>query len=316
MRGRRVRCTWMVRVAAVILMWSLAVVGAFGAFPGAGSYLLPEEQNLPAMQAPAPSFGAAPLGADPKAMELYDVATGLVTRVPSADPSQRSLSEGLESTPPYVGSLGGIDTRTVFSPDDRVQITDTTVYPWRTICSLIVTFPDGTQFIGSGAIVGDECGHGNHVLTAGHMVHSVDHGGWASSVKVIPGRDGSYMPYGYTWATYLRSYTGWTEYQDSRHDWALMTIDYDHASLGWMGRMTAASSSAVYTGTLNTAGYPGDKGGDDQYWTADSGDSADEYNHWYWLDTYGGQSGSPVWVYYSSSGNRYILTTHAYEYTN
>jgi V8-like Glu-specific endopeptidase len=316
MRGVRERFAWMARVVVIIMMWSLIAVGAVAAFPGAGTYLPADEQDLPVMQASLSTLGEAPLGTDATAMVQYDVATGLVTCVPSVDPSQRSLVTGMTHTSPYVGSLGGIDDRTVFPPDDRVHITDTTVYPWRTVCSLIVTFPDGSKFIGSGAIVGDDCDHGNHVLTAGHMVHSQDHGGWASSVKVIPGRDGAYMPYGYTWVTYMRSYRGWTDYQDPGHDWALLTLQYDYASLGWMGRATATASSDVYTGMLNTAGYPGDNGGDDLYWTADSGHSADEYNHWYWLDSYGGQSGSPVWIYYSSSGNRYILTTHAYEYTN
>jgi len=43
----------------------------------------------------------------------------------------------------------------------------------------------------SGAII-DEF----HVLTCGHNVYLHDNGGWASSVEVIPGMDGSYEPFG------------------------------------------------------------------------------------------------------------------------
>jgi hypothetical protein len=49
------------------------------------------------------------------------------------------------------------------------------------------------------------------------------------------------------------------------------------------------------------------------YWDADVGRTANEYNHWYYMDTAGGQSGSPVWLYnYFGAGNRYIMTVHAY----
>jgi len=128
--------------------------------------------------------------------------------------------------------------------------------------------------------------------------------------------DGNYRPYGSSFVTYMRTYTGWIESEMPEHDWAVLSLDKSLGLFtGWMGRQTDSPSSSIYTGILNTAGYPGDLNyGKYMYRTSDYGDSADEYNHWYWLDSAGGQSGSPVWRY--DGTNRYILTIHAYSYEN
>gem|GEM_PF-3311502 len=250
---------------------------------------------------------------DPTAVEIYDATTGDTVIIPSDDVTQQVVETSSNSTPPFEGLLPiGVLPLTVFPPDDRVQIADTTAYPWRTICRLIIKFPGSTStYIGSGAIIGCDDGHGYHVLTAGHNVHDLSLGGWASSVKVVPGLDGNYMPYYYAWDANIQSYTGWTQNQDHRYDWAVITLDRNLGDYtGWMGRMTRSWFSSVYTDGLNTAGYPGDKGGYTMWYDFDDGKTADEYNHWYYMDTYGGQSGSPVWRLEDS--DRYILTIHAY----
>ena len=199
----------------------------------------------------------------------------------------------------------------VFPPDDRQQIFTTSNYPWRTICKLFITAQDNTQYIGSGAIL-DEF----HVLTCGHCAYLHEHGGWAKQIEIVPGMNGLSDPYGSAYVTYMRSYTGWTQDELPEHDWAVLTLDRSTGLFtGWMGRQTLDSSSPIYTGVLNTAGYPGDLDyGYNMYHTSDNGDRAEEYNHWYWLDTAGGQSGSPIWRY--NGTNRYILTIHAYAYEN
>jgi len=197
----------------------------------------------------------------------------------------------------------------VFPPDDRQRVSTTSTYPWRTICKLFITAQDNTQWIGSGAIL-DEF----HVLTCGHCAYLHGHGGWAKQIEIVPGMNDISDPYGSTYVTYMRSYTGWTQDELPEHDWAVLTLDRSIGLFtGWMGRQTLDPSSSIYTGVLNTAGYPGDLDfGYNMYYTSDYGDRADEYNHWFWLDTAGGQSGSPIWRYDGS--NRYILTILAYEY--
>ena len=195
---------------------------------------------------------------------------------------------------------------TIFGDDDRIRITPTTSYPWRTIVKLYITF-DGSIYIGSGAII-DEL----HVLTAGHCVYSHFNGGWAESIKVVPGMDDGNEPYGHAWATNMRTYKRWIDYQDHQHDFAVITLDSNIGQqTGWMGLKTFYSYDPRYSNGLNVAGYPGDlDGGLNMYFDYDSGRVADEYNHWYYMDTTGGMSGSPVWTY--DGTNRYILSVCAY----
>ena len=202
-------------------------------------------------------------------------------------------------------------SNTVFGTDDRVEIPDTSIYPWRTITKLFMQFPDGSYSSCTGCIIGSSDGHGYHVLTAGHCIYSHDNGGWAEVVRVVPGYDDGYMPYGDSYATNIRTYTGWTIDRDWNHDWAVLTLNKSIGdSTGWMGRKTASYTDSMYTGNLNTAGYPGDKGGQTMWFNSNVGRTTNEYKHWYYMDTYGGQSGSPVWTY--DGTNRYIITVHAY----
>lgn len=87
--------------------------------------------------------------------------------------------DGIEDVPGYVGAEGAAadlwtpptadltdvgeasfgppppQAETVHGPDDRVQITNPSVYPWRAQCSLAMTAADGSRWIGSGTFIGD-----------------------------------------------------------------------------------------------------------------------------------------------------------------
>ena len=255
---------------------------------------------------------------DPTAMEIYDLATGDVTRIASSDASQQPLVPGLTQVEPFSGLIPpGFVPESVLPPDDRVRVYTTESYPWRTICKLFITANDNSNWVCSGSIIGCPDGHGYHILTAGHCVYMHDHGGWVNSIEVVPGLDYDYMPYNYAWATFMRSYTGWTSSADHRHDWAMVTLDRNIGDYtGWMGRITTSDMS-WYENGFNSAGYPTDldcgvtnSSGLCMYFDFDYGRTANEYNHWYYMDTFGGQSGMPVWYY--DDPNRYIATIHAY----
>jgi len=255
-------------------------------------------------------------------MGVYNVATSAVTEIPCNDPSQIADEPGIKFTEPYAGLLSSdVTPETVFPPDGRtvVSYSTTTTYPWRTVCKIYMTAADGTKWMGSAAIVGPgQGGHGYFILTAGHCVYMAAHGGWVSSIEVIAGYDGAQaqqyqsMPYYHAWVTNMWTYNGWIVNGDWNYDMAFCSLDRNLGDYtGWMGRMTAGSSNSIYTGILNTAGYPGDKdSGVRMYFDSDYGRTATEYKHWYYMDTYEGQSGSPVWYYDGTS--RYILTVHAY----
>jgi len=208
-----------------------------------------------------------------------------------------------------------LETSTIFGTDDRERVQNTTEFPFRTICKLYIKAQDGSLFIGSGAIIDSF-----HVLTCGHCVYIHDHGGYASEIKVVPGKDLSSEPYGHAYSTDLRTFEGWISDEDSlEDDLGLITLDrYIGNSTGWMGLKTENYLSSIYHNAY-TAGYPSDlNDGEAQYNTSDNQD-ADTYLgyntnlHRYKLDVVGGQSGSPVWNF--DGGERYIISVIAYSST-
>ncbi|MHA2182866.1 MAG: trypsin-like serine protease [Promethearchaeota archaeon] len=199
-----------------------------------------------------------------------------------------------------------LSTSNVIGEDNRVRVTATDSYPWSAIVKLYITWGSDV-YIGSGTMIDK-----NHVLTAGHCVYSHSRGGWADSVKIIPGADNGNEPFGHAWAIDTRSYSNWINNAEQEHDFAVITLDRDIGlQTGWMQLHTRLSSSSIYTGILNTAGYPADLDyGENMYWSSEIGDLADEFIHWYFLDIEGGQSGSSVWIYDGTYG--YILSLIAY----
>ena len=195
----------------------------------------------------------------------------------------------------------------VIGSDDRVRITPTTSYPWSTIVKLHMTWNEYSNYA-TGVLINK-----NHVLTAGHCVYSHLHGGWPNSIKVVPGEENGNEPYGHAWVVKMRTYIDWMENASFEHDFALLTLDSDIGlQTGWMGVYTTLASSSMYASMLNTAGYPYElDNGKNLYWCSDYGVSAGEYTHRYNLDTTGGQSGSPVWIY---NNGPYVISIVTYGY--
>jgi len=226
-----------------------------------------------------------------------------------------NVETSIQKASPFQGLLPySVNPEVEPFPEDREKVADTNTYPWRTICKLFITAADGTEWIGSGSIIGSSDGYGYHVLTAGHVAYLPYHGGWAESIEIIPGLSGDYMPFYKAYVTSIRTYSGWIESQRVEDDWALLTLDRDiGAYTGWMGYQTLDWEDPVYTDIVNTAGYPGDlEDGFFQYMDTDYGYSASEFIHRFYLGAASGQSGSPVWTYSSDTGERYILSILAY----
>ncbi|MEM9774822.1 MAG: trypsin-like serine protease [Chloroflexota bacterium] len=279
-----------------------------------------EQMSIPNKPAPAVN-GSSSGNLDIESIEVYDVAAG-TSAVLEAGLIPESVGEPYKSTAENIGLLPSPTTESVIGTDDRARIFNTTTFPWRTITKLFVTFPNGAQYGCSGAIIDNY-----HVLTAGHCIHDSSLGGWASTVEVIPGFDDGYTPYSRAYSTYMRTYTEWTQNRDWNHDWALLTIDRNiGAYTGWMGRETGATSSSIYTGVINTAGYPGDSAtipndpcptnSQCMYFDADNPHSVTDLKYYYYMDTFGGQSGSAVWRYDSTNVERYIQAVHAYGFNS
>lgn len=69
------------------------------------------------------------------------------------------------------------------------RINPTSGNPYRSICQLEVTFPNGTRSAGSGCFVGRRV-----ILTVAHVVYDKGSGGAATSIDVFAGRNGTGSP--------------------------------------------------------------------------------------------------------------------------
>ena len=192
--------------------------------------------------------------------------------------------------------------------DDRTKVGDTTAPPWCKVCKIYKVAGNGDQYIASGWFAGPRT-----VITSGHVVFSKESGGWAQAVEVIPGMSGSYRPFGSDGRpAEIRSVRGWTEDQDANYDIGCIilpdnTLGRQVGSFGF----GAYSDNTLRGSLVNTAGYPADidHGMTMEFTSGAVGDLTDHMLS-YLLDSYGGQSGSPVWRYVDSG--RYVVGVHGY----
>ncbi|MER6678369.1 trypsin-like serine peptidase [Streptomyces sp. NPDC000983] len=195
-------------------------------------------------------------------------------------------------------------------PDDRVRITDTTAYPWRAHASLLITAADGALYYGTGWFIGP------HTLaTAGHVVCIKNSGvpgrdGWVRSIRVMPGRDGESLPYGFATSTVFRSTEAWTKHGDRNYDYGAIILPTDLGKVtGWLG-FAVFPDADLLAGTGEISGYPADKPPGTQWYGSREISSVSPTKVYYKIDTMGGQSGSAV--YHATQGTRYGVAVHAY----
>ena len=187
-------------------------------------------------------------------------------------------------------------------------MTNNEVYPWRCICSLLITANTGALYIGTGWLAAPRL-----LLTAGHCVYMSDEGGWVPQIEVIPGRDATERPYGSAVARDFRSVTGWTRDGDSDYDYGAILLPGQALGdqLGWFG-YASRDDDNLRGITVNLAGYPGDGGkagieAPSGMTAAPSPTRGGQIT--YVADTYGGQSGAPVWEM-TPDGDRYGVAIH------
>ena len=189
-----------------------------------------------------------------------------------------------EITPKYYRlPTDEITLESVCEGDSRVKVTATTTMPYKAICKLYMKAPSGKNYIGSGWLT-----HQNKLYTAGHCVFDRESNGWMKSIIVVPALSGLTEPYGRYDAISLTATRGWVENGSPRYD---------------MGAIKLASNvthTDVFTPSLGdpnrgeVCGYPADRDtGIFQYRMEDLLMKA-EGQFKYTLDTFGGQSGSPL----------------------
>ncbi|WP_226436208.1 trypsin-like serine peptidase [Rhodococcus yananensis] len=196
----------------------------------------------------------------------------------------------------------------VIGVDDRIRITTTNVYPWRVHASLLIQLADGSYASGTGFFIGPRT-----VITAGHCVFVQGSGprrGWVRSVTVMPGRNGSVLPYGSVTVSGsgIRSVVGWTQNGNSNWDVGALILPTELGSrTGWLG-FGYYSDATLLASTANLAGYPGDKPSGTLWYHSRRLLSVSAGRIHYQVDTFGGQSGSAV--YRLVDGHRYAFGIH------
>ncbi|MEH2203110.1 MAG: trypsin-like serine protease [Nostoc sp.] len=231
----------------------------------------------------------------------------------------------------------------VFSPDGRTKVSNTTTFPFSAIGKIRVHWkgPDGVIdtaddiiINGSGAMIDSY-----HFLTAGHCVYDTRYGGWADKIEVMLGSKGNiiagtnradYEYYSEAKSVYTRSFEGWTQGDQTKsetfqYDIGLVTLDRNIGNFtGWFNY---GYDDNLSSGTLmNVTGYPSDKfdsnsdGKFDNYdmWTqsgqiTSTTDSILRSNQ---LDIVNGNSGGPLWLNNSNTNKPTIYGVASNETTS
>jgi V8-like Glu-specific endopeptidase len=223
---------------------------------------------------------------------------GSVTEEPASD-AVRAIVNEMTAAP--VGSPAGALT---VGADDRVQITDSSQYPFTAIGWLFGQNQSDGWATCSAALIGPKT-----VITAAHCVYDHWNGGWMKQLMYVPGAvDATSAPFGvFDWDSvhilqgYLSNYDG--ETYDSVMPWDLAVINLIEPAgdtLGWLG-FQVDNHGNWNAGIL---GYPADKP-EGTMWFSKCAITDKNYegllpvetgnSFWHTCDTFSGSSGSSIW---------------------
>lgn len=190
----------------------------------------------------------------------------------------------------------GEDERELVIPED---------FPFTAICALRIKTRTGATYIGTGYFVSPRV-----ILTAGHCVYIHSAGGWAEAIEVSPARNGKDTPFGTVVAKKFYALDAWRKKQDSNSDFGIIVLP-EGSSLGtrtgYFECKTLRCNADYKKHLLHISGYPGDKGGKQQWYMSGMGECQGPLLK-YDIDTMGGQSGSPVWI--SIDNRHYAVGVH------
>ncbi|PIU50460.1 MAG: hypothetical protein COS92_01255 [Desulfobacterales bacterium CG07_land_8_20_14_0_80_52_14] len=211
-----------------------------------------------------------------------------------------------------VGSLGiDAESRLQNSLETFTDITavgNTEEYPWRVLTKVFMTFPNG-NYVCSGTLI-----QPSYAITAGHCVNNGSGGAWASQIVVTPGYRDNWAPYGSAASGTFLSFAGWTTYGDFNYDIGVVALDRPIGSATGWHAFGYTTDHNFYLATLfNNGGYPAQSeygfNGNTLFYRYGYNDGyySDLPKQVYFLKpSWGGQSGSSEYVYYTDTGVRVV----------
>lgn len=228
-----------------------------------------------------------------------------VPSLPSYRSPQRSFGMELESARPESDqeqfpdvALASFGDATIFEvvigQDDRVQVPveRMATNPFRQICALRIRSKSGKTYVGTAWFIGPRT-----LATAGHCVFLQNDGGWAESIRVIPAKFGASEPLGVLTSKQFGSVDGWVEQRSRDFDYGVIHLDDPVVGTRVGNFEVRVLDASTLKGTdAQVSGYPADRDAATfQYFHMRPLQDVTESRLIYDIDTFGGQSGSPIW---------------------
>jgi len=229
---------------------------------------------------------------------------GRIEAVPGFN-RRRAVTAGLPLSRPRAGS--DMVAQSASGLVELAPVPDTTSIPWRSICQLIITRQDDTKEYGTAWFAGPSL-----LVTAGHCIIDRNNGGWASSIAVVPGSNGTDPPPFNTWeAAGIEAHSNWVNKADPHFDYGFISLADSTVGrqLGWFG-FAVLPDEQIINMMVNIAGYPHDKPAGTMWFNSGRVQAAEQAYLDYMLETEAGESGSPVFWY--SNDQRVVVAVHAY----
>lgn len=180
--------------------------------------------------------------------------------------------------------------------------------PYSSVCHVERDFGDGRLAGCTGFLVAPRI-----VVTAGHCTFSLQRRKTPKRIRVTPGRDEGWAPFGSAWALRWYGHPRFLASADPRFDFGVVVLPRPFPGLTPALRLRALGSEALAKvrdrRLIRIAGYPSDKPRGQMWTHAERLDRFGARLVQYSVDTCPGHSGAPVWLA-ADRGPREVIAVH------